>query len=101
MVARPEPVRKDDLPTFSARSATSLLGHPAGEGDGVGEGAPARGRLRGSCRLDNQARAAIKSLLLGETDKVSATTNVEIRDPDDLMVCRGTFEWRIRRIHPA
>lgn len=63
--------------------------------------APARGRLRGSCRLDNQARAAIKRLLLGEADKVSATTNVEIRDPDDLMVCRGTFEWRIRRIHPA
>ncbi len=29
--------------------------------------APARGRLRGSCRLDNQARAAIKRLLLGET----------------------------------
>ncbi len=45
--------------------------------------------------------AAITRLLVGQTDKVSATTNAEIHDREGLVVCRGTFDWRIRRIRPA
>lgn len=63
--------------------------------------APARGGLKGRCGLDDQARAAITRLLVGQTDKVSATTNAEIHDREGLVVCRGTFDWRIRRIRPA
>lgn len=60
--------------------------------------APARGPLAGRCDLDPEARAAVTRLLAGETDKVSAATTAEIRDPDGSVVCRGTFDWRMRRV---
>jgi len=63
--------------------------------------APARGRLTGRCDLDHEARLAITHLLVGKTDRASATTTAEIRDPGASVVCRGTFDWRIRRIRPA
>ncbi|MFE6553426.1 DUF4442 domain-containing protein [Streptomyces sp. NPDC057746] len=59
--------------------------------------APARGRLSAGCRLDDQARIALEPLWAGETDRVRISTWAEITDAAGRVVCRGRFDWSVRR----
>ena len=63
--------------------------------------APARGRLLASCTLGEQARQALSRLFSGERDRTRVTTVAGITDEAGALVCRGTFQWSIRRISPA
>ena len=60
--------------------------------------APARGRLVASCRLDGSDRHALGMLLRRRTDRATAQTEAQVRDQDGIVVCRGSFEWKIRRL---
>ncbi|MDO8189280.1 DUF4442 domain-containing protein [Conexibacter sp. JD483] len=59
---------------------------------------PARGRLTATCTLDATARAALQPLLSGEERRATLTTTVAIHDEDDVLVCNGAFDWKLRRI---
>jgi acyl-coenzyme A thioesterase PaaI-like protein len=59
--------------------------------------APARGRLVASCQLDQQARAALRPVLAGTADRARVTTVADVVDEAGVLVCRGTFQWSIRR----
>lgn len=59
--------------------------------------APARGRLLTVCRLDDEARAALLPLLSGESDRARFSTRAEITDATGTTVCRGSFDWSVRR----
>jgi len=60
--------------------------------------APARGRLVASCRLDEDARLALHPLLTRRSDRTRVTTVVDVVDEAQVMVCRGSFEWSVRRL---
>lgn len=59
---------------------------------------PARGRLIGRCSLSADAHSALRALLAGEHSRARISTRVEIGDRDDLLVCRGSFDWSVRRV---
>ncbi|MBO4254455.1 PaaI family thioesterase [Streptomyces griseorubiginosus] len=59
--------------------------------------APARGRLLASCRLTDEARDALRPLWTRETDRVRLSTEVEVVDASGAPVCRGSFDWSVRR----
>ncbi|MEW1830982.1 DUF4442 domain-containing protein [Streptomyces sp. NPDC088196] len=59
--------------------------------------APARGHLRAVCHLDTEARDALRPLLSGETDRARLSTHAEITDATGTTVCRGGFDWSVRR----
>ncbi|MEU1598102.1 hypothetical protein ABZ468_36040 [Streptomyces sp. NPDC005708] len=63
--------------------------------------APARGRLVASCRLDEDAERSLQPLWRGETDRVRLGTKAAITDAADTVVCRGRFDWSVRRTKPA
>jgi acyl-coenzyme A thioesterase PaaI-like protein len=63
--------------------------------------APARGRLTGSCQLDDAACRALRPVLAGQHDRARVSTVADITDEASVLVCRGTFEWSIRRSPPA
>ena len=63
--------------------------------------APARGRLRAHCALDQPALDAVRRLLAGEADRAAVLTLTEITDEQRTVVCTGRFRWRIRRMTPA
>ena len=59
--------------------------------------APARGRLVASCQLDQEARRALQPVLSGDTDRARISTVADVVDATGALVCRGTFEWSVRR----
>jgi uncharacterized protein (TIGR00369 family) len=59
---------------------------------------PARGRLVASCRLDPSARRALQPVLAGREDRARIDTVAQVADESDALVCRGTFEWSLRRL---
>jgi acyl-coenzyme A thioesterase PaaI-like protein len=59
--------------------------------------APARGRLVATCALGRGDLAAARSFLGGGRDRGSLTTAVEIVDEAGVVVCRGSFDWSLRR----
>lgn len=59
---------------------------------------PARGRLTGHCMLSPEAHAALRALFAGESSRARIATTVEIGDGDELLVCRGSFDWSVRRV---
>ncbi|WP_405731646.1 DUF4442 domain-containing protein [Streptomyces sp. NBC_01537] len=59
--------------------------------------APGRGRLTASCRLGPEAREALRPLLSGERDRARFSTVAEVTDEAGTPVCRGRFEWSVRR----
>ncbi|WP_329387525.1 PaaI family thioesterase [Streptomyces sp. NBC_01716] len=59
--------------------------------------APARGRLVATCRLDDEASRALRPVLARETDRARVTTRTEVVDSAGVLVCRGSFEWSVRR----
>jgi acyl-coenzyme A thioesterase PaaI-like protein len=83
----------------TARDFDSVL--PLGAAATMEFRAPARGRLLAACTLDGQAREALGLLLSGERDRARITTVADIADESGTLVCRGTFQWSIRRIRPA
>jgi acyl-coenzyme A thioesterase PaaI-like protein len=60
--------------------------------------APARGRLVASCRLDSDARRALRPLLSGRTDRARVATVADVTDATGALVCRGGFDWSVRRL---
>lgn len=63
--------------------------------------APARGRLVATCRLDDEASRALRPVLVRETDRARLTTHTEVVDSSGAPVCRGSFEWSVRRTTQA
>ncbi|MEU6341428.1 DUF4442 domain-containing protein [Streptomyces sp. NPDC046977] len=63
--------------------------------------APARGRLVASCVLGADERAALRPLLAGESDRTRIATVAEVRDAAGEVVCRGGFDWSVRRLPGA
>lgn len=59
--------------------------------------APARGHLTATCRLDPDAREALAEVYVGVASRVRITTAAEITDDTGAVVCRGGFDWSIRR----
>jgi acyl-coenzyme A thioesterase PaaI-like protein len=59
---------------------------------------PARGRLTGRCTLSQEAHASLRALFAAEHARARISTTVEIGDRDDLLVCRGSFDWSVRRV---
>lgn len=59
--------------------------------------APARGRLVATCHLDREARMALRPVLSGEGDRTRLTTATDVVDASGVLVCRGTFDWSVRR----
>jgi len=59
--------------------------------------APARGRLVASCRLGEAAREALRPVLSGAGNRARISTVAEITDEAHALVCRGTFDWSVRR----
>ncbi|MET9908604.1 DUF4442 domain-containing protein [Streptomyces sp. NPDC006476] len=70
---------------------------PLGRSASVEFLAPARGRLLASCRLTDEARDALRPLWTRETDRVRLSTEVEVVDASGALVCRGSFDWSVRR----
>jgi acyl-coenzyme A thioesterase PaaI-like protein len=60
--------------------------------------APARGRLVATCCLDEVARSALQPLWSGETDRARLSTNAQVADAKGTVVCRGSFDWSVRRL---
>lgn len=60
--------------------------------------APARGRLVARCRLSEEALGVLRPLLRGETDRARFATHAEITDATGTPVCRGGFDWSVRRM---
>lgn len=63
--------------------------------------APARGRLVASCALDESARHTLRGVLSGDGDRARLATVAEIRDATGAVVCRGGFDWSVRRVRRA
>lgn len=63
--------------------------------------APARGRLVASCQLDSNARRALRPVFAGTEDRSRVTTVADVVDEKHALVCRGTFEWSVRRPRPG
>ncbi|WP_328682779.1 DUF4442 domain-containing protein [Streptomyces sp. NBC_00322] len=59
--------------------------------------APARGRLVASCRLDEQALRELRPVLVGAALRARFTTDAEVVDSTGVLVCRGSFDWSVRR----
>lgn len=58
---------------------------------------PAHGLLIGRCTVEVDDLAAIEAIYEGREETVQLVTAVEIVDPSETLVCRGTFIWTIRR----
>lgn len=59
---------------------------------------PARGRLTGRCRLSPPDRDAVRTVLERHSDRARAMTEVTVHDEENAVVCRGAFQWAIRRV---
>jgi acyl-coenzyme A thioesterase PaaI-like protein len=63
--------------------------------------APARGLLTASCGLGDDARTVLRPVLAGREDRARLSTRADVVDERDTLVCRGTFEWSVRRLPDA
>jgi hypothetical protein len=78
----------------SEQQAASLL--PLGVSATVEFRAPGRGRLIGSCTLDEAGHTALRHLLTGDSTRARLGTMVEITDSTGAVISTGTFRWNIR-----
>ncbi|MEU9954547.1 PaaI family thioesterase [Streptomyces sp. NPDC050982] len=62
--------------------------------------APARGRLVATCRLTDEAQRVLRPLLDGQADRARFATSAEVTDAEGTLVCRGAFDWSVRRTAP-
>lgn len=63
--------------------------------------APARGTLIATATLDEPSRAALAPLWANTADRARVSTEAEIIDGTGKVVCRGGFDWSVRRIAAA
>ena len=63
--------------------------------------APARGRLTASCQLSEAARQALRPVPCGAENRTRISTVADVTDEAHALVCRGTFDWSVRRSQPA
>ena len=63
--------------------------------------APARGRLVATCALDDTTRDQLNALFSGVEERVRISTVAEVTDESGKVVCRGTFDWTVRRTAPS
>ncbi|MDP9118636.1 MAG: DUF4442 domain-containing protein [Actinomycetota bacterium] len=63
--------------------------------------APGRGRLIGHCELGETSMEVARSLLGGDSDSVRLTTSAEVLTENGVVVCRGSFGWRVKRLAGA
>ena len=60
--------------------------------------APARGRLQGRCQLPDDNLDALQHFYAGPAPAaLRLTTAADVLDRDGVVVCRGSFDWSIRR----
>ncbi|GAA3225196.1 DUF4442 domain-containing protein [Actinocorallia longicatena] len=59
--------------------------------------APGRGLLTAVCVLGEDAANALRLLYEGRTVKARLSTTATITDATGTAVCRGTFDWSLRR----
>jgi acyl-coenzyme A thioesterase PaaI-like protein len=59
--------------------------------------APARGALLGRCRLLADDLEPLRAVYSARVSGVRLTTTADILDPVGVAVCRGSFEWSIKR----
>ena len=50
-----------------------------------------------SCQLTDAARHALRPVLSGHEKRARISTVADITDEAYALVCRGTFEWSVRR----
>jgi acyl-coenzyme A thioesterase PaaI-like protein len=62
--------------------------------------APARGVLVARCDLTDDQRRVLGTVFTADADRVRMTTSAEVTDEGGTVVCRGTFEWSVRRARP-
>ncbi|GAA2659095.1 MULTISPECIES: hypothetical protein [Streptomyces] len=60
--------------------------------------APARGRLIASCKLSSSAAQVLRPVLAGTADRARISTQGVVTDERHAVVCRGGFEWSVRRV---
>jgi uncharacterized protein (TIGR00369 family) len=60
--------------------------------------APARGRLVASCQLSQDVQVALRPVLSGTADRARVSTVADIVDAAGALVCRGSFDWSVRRV---
>ena len=56
---------------------------------------PAYARLVDSCKLTEHARRDLRVLLEGKARKAQLDTAADVIDADNVVVCRGTFTWKL------
>ena len=59
--------------------------------------APAHGLLVGRCTVGVDALAAIETIYKRRRNRASLSTEAEIFDSREIMVCRGAFTWSVSR----
>ena len=59
--------------------------------------APARGRLVATCRLEDEERASVAALCAGTLEVARTMTETAVTDAAGEVVCRGSFDWSLRR----
>lgn len=59
--------------------------------------APARGELVAAADLGGPDRDAARAFLDGREARGAFSTVAEVRDAHDVVVCRGRFDWKLRR----
>ena len=59
--------------------------------------APAHGLLVGRCTVGVDALAAIETVYKRRRNRASLSTEAEIFDSREIMVCRGAFTWSVSR----
>jgi acyl-coenzyme A thioesterase PaaI-like protein len=57
----------------------------------------ARGRLVASCALDEATPAALRPVASGAEARARISTLADVTDADGVPVCRGRFDWSVRR----
>lgn len=60
--------------------------------------APAHGLLIGRCILEVDDLAAAESVFTRQVAVTELTTEVDVFDSEDDIVCRGSFVWTVRRL---
>jgi hypothetical protein len=53
-----------------------------------------------ACRLDQNARLALQPLLARREGRAHISTDVAVLDQCGALVCRGSFDWSVRRARP-
>jgi acyl-coenzyme A thioesterase PaaI-like protein len=71
---------------------------PLGRAASVEFLAPARGRLLATSALTDETRGALAPLWSKTSERARLSTTAQIIDNSGTVVCRGSFDWSVRRV---